>query len=78
MDEENARDLVKKILVVSGQINEMIESTNQLKDDQERRFYIRKIAEMMDVLFFGIMGPIIKEYPDLDPDKEYFEDSDSR
>jgi hypothetical protein len=51
-------------------INELLDSTEQIEDEAERLALRRRIAEVMHVLAYDLVMHIVRQYPDLDPDKK--------
>jgi hypothetical protein len=69
MDRVVAERLMKVLLQFGEPFNAATESTDQIADDQERRAVRRPLGEI-GVRLFQAMLPIIRQYPDLDPDKD--------
>jgi hypothetical protein len=77
MDKETAIAMLSKIEVIGSHLNELGEITNRISDDDEAKKFRKLIAKAMIAVSFDVAMPIIGQYPDLDPDKEYFKNNNS-
>ncbi len=59
---------MKALLDFGGPFNEATELTYQISDEQERKSVRRPLGEI-GVRLYEAMIPIIRQFPDLDPDK---------
>lgn len=64
-----AKDLMEKIMELNTSVNEVILKIDKI-DKEERKHYDTAIADIMGTIYIELMIPIIREYPDLDPDKD--------
>jgi hypothetical protein len=51
-------------------LSEATKLIGSLPDVDEQKLMRRGVAEMMDTLFVDLQVPIIRQYRDLDPDKD--------
>jgi hypothetical protein len=49
--------------------NEIDAQERQIEDPAERRLFLRKLAEGKCVMGYELVMPIVRQYPELDPDK---------
>ena len=67
------RDLAQRIMLdirgLSAALNKIAASIELIDTDAERKDYRRACAELMGDGYSKIMRPIIRQFPDLDPDK---------
>ncbi len=69
MDRQIAEQLMKSILDLSAPLNLATSLTAQI-DDKELQAKMRKaIGEIMNTAYIDLMRPIVRQYPDLDPDR---------
>jgi hypothetical protein len=68
MNRAAAESMIGKLLEVSHKLNELAESVEQIPDLEERKTIRRPVGQLMGLIYTDLMVPIIKEYPDLDPD----------
>jgi hypothetical protein len=64
-----AESMIGKLLEVSQKLNELTEAIEQVPDLEERKRMRRPVGQLMGLLYTDLIVPIIKQYPDLDPDK---------
>lgn len=57
------------LLGVRLPINNLLEAANQIENEAERLAFRRRIAEATHILAFDLVMHIVRQYPDLDPDK---------
>ena len=69
MKKEIAEQLMKDLLSLSEAMNNVVYQIDFIDEDNEKRVYLRAIGELMASSYTKLMLPLIKEYPDLDPDK---------
>jgi hypothetical protein len=70
MDKNVAKLLMKKLLEVGGSLSSVTLLVNEIDDKDEQKHLRKSIGEIMSRLYTELMVPIIREYPDLDPDKK--------
>ena len=58
------------IEALSARLNDLAGVVETIADENERKAFRRPLAEMMTQTFTDIMLPIIRQYRDLDPDKD--------
>ena len=73
MDKTTANSLMKEMLALSQHIDEAGELTKQIIDENERYVIRKGIADVAGIVYTDIMMPLIRQYPELDPDKDKFE-----
>lgn len=67
IDKEFAAELMRACLSISEPFNNLTLITDELDEGQRRRFR-HELGEIYGTIYGRIMIPIIREYPDLDPD----------
>ena len=70
MDRETAERLMETYRRLGALLNEADGLVRRLPVAAEREAHLRAIASMMADVWIELMRPIVREYPDLDPDKE--------
>jgi hypothetical protein len=70
MDRTVAERIMKELLALTDPLNSATEATTRITDKEEQASFRRSIGEIMNSVYAHLMRPIIKQYPDLDPDKE--------
>jgi hypothetical protein len=69
MERRVAELLMAQFLQLDGPLNSATQITDQIANDTERKQFRRGIGELMSRVYAELMLPIVREYPDLDPDK---------
>jgi len=69
MQRELAERLMNAVLDVRPSINNLLEAADQIEDEAERLAFRRRIAEATHILAFDLVMHIVRQYPELDPDK---------
>ena len=70
MERSIAEKLMKDLMALTDPLNSATEVTTQIADKEEQASFRRSIAEIMNTVYVDLMRPIIKQFPDLNPDKE--------
>ena len=70
MDKQTAQALMNAIEVMGARLNDVAAVVETISDDSEKKALRRPLGEMMSLTFTDIMLPIIRQYRDLDPDKD--------
>ena len=77
MDKHLAEQLMKKLHSLDEPINDACELVEQIADEHEMRRFRKGLGELMGHIYTDLMIPILRQYPDLDPDKDVvFEEDD--
>ncbi|HWT96969.1 MAG TPA: hypothetical protein VN229_05120 [Terriglobales bacterium] len=65
------RDVAERLLRALGDISfdDASALTFEIADEAERRFFRQGLAEAMKILGTDLVMHIVRQYPDLDPDK---------
>jgi hypothetical protein len=66
---ELARELMAECLELGAAANRAAEVAMRLSDQKEREAVLRSIGSINDLVYMDLMRPIIKEHPELDPDR---------
>lgn len=69
MKRETAIALLDALERLGPGINEIDALTRQIDDPEERGVYLRKFAEVIAIVGYDLVMHIVRQYPDLDPDK---------
>jgi hypothetical protein len=69
MDRKTAENLRKVVLAVDAALDDATSLTSEIEDVDERKAIRRAIANVTDVVHDGLIRAIVKQYPDLDPDR---------
>lgn len=70
MDRRIAEQLIDLALALDGPLNQATALSLQIEDLEERKAVRRVIGETTGRLYTDLMVPIIRQYPDLDPEKK--------
>jgi hypothetical protein len=69
MNRDLAKLLIKKLLSLGKPLNSIAETIERITDEAERATLRKGIAEVMARVYTDLELPIIKQHPDLDPDR---------
>lgn len=69
LDKTVAENLMRKSLDLGASMNAVAAQVEQVDVEEQKLSLRRSIANLMGMLYTDIMIPVIREYPDLDPDK---------
>lgn len=70
MDRNTAKSLMTYCMEANAALNGATHSIENLPDHEERARLRKYLGEIGQLVFLGLMRPIVKQYPDLDPDRE--------
>jgi hypothetical protein len=70
MKRDTAMVLMDALLRLSPPFDELTSITYQIEDETERKLVRRQIANAMQSLGYELVMHIVRQYPDLDPDKK--------
>ena len=69
MDKKSAEDILSAALAMSRPIDVLVGEIYALPDGEEKKGMFRAMGDIMGALAMHIVFPIVKQYPELDPDK---------
>jgi hypothetical protein len=55
---------------ISPQVDALFDLTDQIEDEHEKRILRRHIAEVIHRMGYEMVMHIVRQYPDLDPDRK--------
>lgn len=70
---EDARRVMAALETAGKALSDLGETIRKMEDAEMRRRLLRTVGDQMASLYVDIMRPIIKVYPELDPDKDLLE-----
>ena len=70
MEKETAKKIMVSLERLGEALNDLATEIEKIKDIEEKKRYRRGVGELMGMSYTDIMRPIIREYPELDPDKD--------
>ncbi|WP_374385032.1 hypothetical protein [Dongia sp.] len=70
MKRDTAIVFMDALLRMGPSFDELTNITYQIEDETERKFIRRQIASAMQSLGYEMAMHIVRQYPDLDPDKK--------
>ena len=70
MDRAIAEQLMQKYLELSEPLNLATDLTDRIENKEEKELIRRGIGTVMAKIYIDLMRPIIRQYPDLDPDRD--------
>jgi len=68
MERSVAEELMQALLALDRPLNRATELTGKIADVDERKAARRVIAEITSNVYTELIRPIVRQYPDLDPD----------
>lgn len=69
MERKTAERLMAALLHLGNFLGEITLLTDEIGDEAERRAFRRNVAEAMHILGYDLVMHIVRQYPDLDPDR---------
>jgi hypothetical protein len=60
--------MMRAFLAMNESLNSATSLTAQIGGKDERESFRRAIGNVMQTIYIDLMMPVIKQYPDLDPD----------
>lgn len=57
---------------MAPQFDAITSLTSEIDDEGERKEIRKTLAQAMQLLAYDLVMRVVRQYPDLDPDKEYF------
>lgn len=70
MEKSSAEKVIKAVLQLDVQLNEVDAQLRELPDDAERKALLRALGTIILDLDSELIRPLVRQYPDLDPDSE--------
>lgn len=70
MEKNTAEELIKLILETDPIFAKVSEVTRQIEDSDEQSLIRQGVGDVIGRLYTEVMMPILKQYPELDPDLE--------
>jgi len=68
MEREIAKKIMAELERLGAAMNDVVSIIEDINDEKEKKKFRRELGDLMGKSFTNIMCPIIREYPDLDPD----------
>lgn len=68
MNKELAADLIADLLALDASMNSVVERIELIDDRDEHNALKQAIYKVIGDVYCELMRPIIRQYPDLDPD----------
>jgi DNA-binding transcriptional LysR family regulator len=69
LKKDSAEALMQKLLELSNSMNQVCDLINQLESEEEREQFRRGMSGMLADVYTELMRPLIRQFPELDPDK---------
>lgn len=70
MMKEQASRIMDILLSMEGPIGELDSIVSAMPEGDERRYYVKALGDMMNIMTCDLVLRIAREFPDLDPDKD--------
>jgi hypothetical protein len=70
MNRELAIKFLSDLQRISPQVDALFDLTDHVESEEERRVLREHIAEVIDRMGYHLVMHIVRQYPDLDPDKK--------
>lgn len=68
MTREQAEALMASLLRLEGPLNEMSAILEAFEDGEEKSDLMRALGDLMGHVYVDLMRPVIRQYPELDPE----------
>jgi hypothetical protein len=78
MDRATAIALIQHLRALDGPLNSATELTRDIADPDERRRIRRELGQLILQIHANLTLPIVRQYPDLDPERDKGEDQEER
>jgi hypothetical protein len=69
MEKPAASKIIQAVLRLSDQLNDIDAQLQALPEGAEREALLRTLGSVMFELDSGLIRPLVRQYPDLDPDR---------
>ena len=69
MDKSAASKIIQAVLQLSDPLNSIGDQLHALPEGAERDALLRALGSVMAELHTGLIRPLVRQYPDLDPDR---------
>ena len=69
MDKKVAKSLMASFFAMSEPLNAASDLIDEIDDMAEQKTFREGVGRIMGSLYTDLMVPIIRQYPDLDPDR---------
>ncbi len=69
MEKALATQVIASVLRLSDQLNSIGDQLHALPEGAERDALLRALGSVMFELDAGLIRPLVRQYPDLDPDR---------
>jgi hypothetical protein len=70
MKKDIAIQLIEKLFASDKPLNAAAEVIEKIEDEEEKKKFRRGILEIMGRMYTDLELPILRQFPDLDPDKK--------
>lgn len=70
MDRITAEQLMRTLMVMNEQLNLATSHIGKINGKDEQESLRRAIGSVIQTIYIDLMRPVIKQYPDLDPDRK--------
>jgi hypothetical protein len=70
IDRAYATAVMTACLFIGSHLDSLSAMSERVENEAERAKFRRAIGEIMGTLYVDIMRPVVKQYPDLDPDRD--------
>jgi hypothetical protein len=69
MQKEAAAQMLELVLSLEKEVGKLASRIGQLDDPKEKEEFVRALASIMEILTRDFVFRIVREHPDLDPDR---------
>ena len=70
MERAIAKQLMRTLAAMNEQLNSATSLTAQIDSKDEQESLRRAIGNVVQMIYIDLMRPVIRQYPDLDPDRQ--------
>jgi hypothetical protein len=69
MEKPLAARFIETSVALDAPINKLLDLVAEIADPEEKAAFNRAVGDLMGLVFARLMVPVLRQYPDLDPDK---------
>lgn len=73
MDRDVAELLMQRLVALNKPVNDVFEAIENISDLKEKRRFRKQLGEIIAATYINLTVPVVDQYPDLDPLKDFEE-----
>lgn len=71
MDKPTASKIIRSVLELSHRLDDVDAELRNIGSEDEKQQFLRALGTIMVELNTGLIRPLVRQYPDLDPDRAH-------